>query len=335
MVIGGDFNTYNRIARNRIARLNSDGSLDTTFNQAPIPNQKVLAIAVQTDGKIVIGGSFNNLNPSAWTCLARLNSNGSLDDTFIHTAGPDHFVSSIAIQPDGKIIAGGSSNTYGRIVSIVRLNSNGSYDDSFNTYRPSHSRTYSGGSVYSLALQPDGKIVLGGSFRTHPFTLPNPDNGVVRLNNDGSLDSNFTLVPGNLMVFSVSLQPNGKIVFGGNFLAQIGRSSNGIGRLNYDGSIDSSFNTGSGGTDVLVTTSQPDGKIIVGGYFTSYNGTAINSIARLNSDGTLDSSFNPGTGVGSSTISTLALLQYCGLFSLIGEVILYSNPMVLLSTLSS
>src|SRR5262249_9377294 len=107
IVAGGNFTFARGSTRNHIARFNSDGSLDTSFNQGPGPSDTVSAIAQQTDGKLIIGGTFSRFGTTYRQYLARLTINGNLDTTFISGNGPDNFVNAIAIQPDGKVVFGG------------------------------------------------------------------------------------------------------------------------------------------------------------------------------------------------------------------------------------
>ena len=129
-----------------------------------------------------------------------------------------------------------------------------------------------------------------------------------RLNADGSLDTSFNPGSGaNSVVTSIALQPDNKIIIGGEFTSYNGTARNYIARLNADGSLDTSFNPGSGANSTVYSVAlQPDNKIIIGGEFTSYNGTARNRLARLNADGSLDTSFNPGSGA-SNTVYSIAL----------------------------
>src|SRR5690606_21892439 len=101
------FNSFNGTARSRIARLNTDGSLDTTFNIGSGFNYRVYSIVTQTDGKIIVGGEFTSFNGTPRNYIARLNTDGSLDTTFNVGTGFNLSVNSISPQTDGKIIVGG------------------------------------------------------------------------------------------------------------------------------------------------------------------------------------------------------------------------------------
>ncbi len=295
VLIGGGFTSYNSIGCNRIARLNADGSLDATFNPGIGANSSIGPLALQPDGKVLIGGWLTSYNGMPRNCIARLNADARTDTTFNPGTGANSFVHSFALQPDGKVLIGGSFSSYNDIPSyrIARLNTNGSLD---TTFKPGTGTDFF---VLSLALQPDGKVLIGGEFASYNGT---PRNCIARLNADGSLDTTFNPGTGaNSSIGPLALQPDSKVLIGGNFTSYNGTPRNYIARLNADGSLDSTFNpgTGVGGVqfqEVRSVALQPDGKVLIGGFFTSYNGTPRNSIARLNADGSLDTTFNPGTG---------------------------------------
>ncbi|QBB69067.1 hypothetical protein ELE36_00985 [Pseudolysobacter antarcticus] len=309
LVLGGDFtalspNGGGAIASNRIARLNSDGNVDTAFN--PNPNGPVSALALQPDGKLVLGGTFTSLSPNGSGAvtrnrIARLNADGTLDAAFNPNA--NSAVLALALQPDGNLILGGQftslSPNGGAIVRnrVARLTATGSVDTTFD---PSANNT-----VFALALQSDGKLVLGGFFGTLSpnGSVPITRNRIARLNADGSVDT--TSNPNaNASVDALAMQPDGKLLLGGDFttLSPNGGSAvtrNHIARLNADGSVDMAFNpNANANSTVYALAVQPDGKLVVAGDFTSLSpngGGAItrNRIARLNADGSLDMAYDP------------------------------------------
>jgi uncharacterized delta-60 repeat protein len=311
ILIGGVFTSYNGISRRRIARINSDGSLDTGFNPGNAANDEVYAIALQPDGKVLLGGKFNNFNGFSRNGIVRLNSDGSLDNTFNPITTANSRVNTVAVQPDGKILIGGD---FGGVI-IIRLNADGSLDGSF-TIGVGYDLSFSAAYASSIALQPDGSILVGGNFI---FFNGLNINRIVRLDSGGNIDFNFYFNSGNGVdspfssanfipsVSSVALQSDGKILLGGLFTSYNNENRFFITRINSDGSLDYSFDVGSGATSIVNSFAfQSDGKILVGGYFTYYNGENKNRIARLNPDGSIDNNFNPGSGV-DAQVSAIAL----------------------------
>ncbi len=294
IVIGGVFTTYNGTARNRIARVNADGSLDSAFNPGTgVPNQ-VQAVAAQTDGRILLGGFFALYNGTQRISVARANADGSLDTSFDAPTGSGGDANSVALQSDGRFVIGGDFGGVNGATrrGVGRINADGSIDSSFNP------GTGADSSVFAIALQSDSRILIGGFFNTFNGTTRNR---IARLNSDGSLDTTFNIGTGaNSAVRAIAVQPDGRIVIGGQFTSYNGTARNNIARLNADGSLDTTFNVGTGANNTLHAIAlQSDGGIVIGGAFTNYNGTARNRIARLNSDGSLDTIFNPGTGADS------------------------------------
>lgn len=300
IIIAGSFKSYNGTSLNRIARLNTDGSLDNSFNigtgisgsncsfNAPA---SVNALCLQTDGKIIVGGCFSTYNVTSINNLVRLNTDGTLDNTFATGTGPDNFVLSIALQSDGKIIIGGrffSFNSAGKPF-LARLNSGGSIDNVFSnniSLGPTNITQ-----VNTIAVQNNGKVIIGGNF--NHCNGVTPVKRICRLNADGTLDNTFVLnqiIPSLYYeVHACALQNDGKIIVGGQVTLPSNDTINRIVRLNTDGTIDNSFVTGKGinGGDVYTLAIQTDGKIIAGGDFKAYNGTLRNGIARLNGENIL------------------------------------------------
>ena len=297
ILVGGSFNFYNQSVANRFTRLNSDGTKDSSFNAGTGFSDTVYCIAKQSDGKILVGGSFMDYKGVNERFIIRLNTDGSKDTSFDTGTGFNGIVLTIAIQPDGKILVGGVFNNYKGVTEskIIRLNADGSKDTSFNT------GTGFNNNVSTIAIQTDGKILVGGYFTSYNGVN---ENKIIRLNNDGTKDISFNTGTGfgnvnYLIVSTIVVQTDGKILVGGNFDSYKGITSRALIRLNSDGTKDTSFDSGIGfnlNARVYVITLQHDGKILVGGGFVSYNGVSDSNIIRLNSDGTKDTSFNTGTG---------------------------------------
>jgi uncharacterized delta-60 repeat protein len=299
IIIGGGLTMYNGTQRNRIARLNADGTLDTSFDPGTGANGAVRSAVIQPDGKIIIGGSFTEYNGTGRNNIARLNADGTLDPNFDPGTGANGAVRSAVIQPDGKIIIGGDFFQYNGTVRnrIARLNTDGTLDTNFDP------GSGASATVLTTVIQPDGKIIIGGGFTSYNGTSRNR---IARLNADGTLDTSFNPGTGaNISVLTIAIQPDGKIIIGGQFTEYNGTGRNRISRVNADGTLDTNFDPGSGANIQIRTTAiQPDGKIIIGGDFTDYNGTGRNRIARLNTDGTLDTSFDPGSGLNNGWIGS-------------------------------
>lgn len=294
---GGSFTSYFGTTANRLIRLNTDGTRDMSFNIGNGSNNDVLTLAVQSNGKLVIGGSFTLFNGIAKNHINRINSDGSNDSTFNIGIGFDSDVNSLAIQNDSNIIVGGSFNTYNNTSQnqICRLLSDANLDINFNI---GTGFTNSGisGIVNSLNLQPNSKIIVGGTFTNYNQT--STYYGITCLNTNGIQDLIFN---GNLgfegSINAIKLQTDGKSIVAGNFNSYKGQRQMRICRLNTDSTIDFTFNSGTGfNQPVNAVEIQLDGKILVGGSFTSYNGTQINRFIRLNSNGSIDASFNVGSG---------------------------------------
>jgi len=316
------------------ARLNADGSRESSFNPGPPPYGVVRSIALHSDGKVVIGGDLTTIHGASRKAIARLNADGGLDTSFHPGRDMAVPVSSVVVQPDGKVLVGdvftfiNGTNRY----ASTRLNANGSLDGMFisNTnFRPnlialnnddcgSQSCACEKYVVpFVLRTQPDGKVLIGGQTATFISCDEGGDQiyryFLARFNADGSLNGSFGLVIGNRdsgSVNALAVQPDGKVLVGGEpFFLINGTNRNGIARLNANGSLDNSFNPGTGVESYGTVSSvalQPDGKVLIGGSFTAVNGTNRQGIARLNANGSLDSSFNPGTGV-NGTVHSVAL----------------------------
>jgi uncharacterized delta-60 repeat protein len=296
-IFSGDFITYNGTSRKGIAKINTDGTLDTSFSiQGSGFNTSSVGARVQSDDKVIVHGNFTNYNGTSVYRLARLNTDGTLDTSFVTGTGFGQYVYTTYIQSDGKILVGGTFNIYNGTVAnrIIRLNSDGSIDSSFNI------GTGPNNTVFGIDVGTDGKIYLIGDFT---FFNGLSYNKIVKLNSDGSVDTSFTVLGTgfNNDITAFSVQTDNKMIIGGEFTNYNGTSANGVIRLNSDGSIDTGFNYGSGFVKYLIgnflkSKLQSDGKILFGGDFSSYNGTSANRIIRLNSDGSVDTGFNYGTG---------------------------------------
>lgn len=275
----------------------SPGDLDPTFGTNGVAitnfgnNATIVKLLTQSDSKVVAAGKISATSSFA---LARYNYDGSLDTTFgtggtvITTPVDPVDARSAALQPDGKIVlvANGQFTNF-----AARYNTDGSLDTSFGNSGILSIPVVTAGTIFSMAIQTDSKILIGGE-----------DGGfyVARLNNDGTIDTTFGNGSGIVnydnpaSAESLAIQSDGKIVVaGGDFTT----NSILIARLNTDGSLDTSFG-GTGivtisisGLDIALDVQiQPNGKIVAAGT-TITNVDLFPCMVRVNSDGSIDNSF--------------------------------------------
>jgi uncharacterized delta-60 repeat protein len=291
ILIAGDFKKVGTASRVGIARLMTDGSLDPGFHARGPRGEgaagKIAALALQSDGRILVAGSFTTFNGEARGRVARLNADGSLDTRFgPGRSGANLYVSDLALQIDGKILIGGYFTAVDNIrrARIARLNADGSLDESFGYFKSG-----AVGNVVTLALQSDGKVLIGGDFTS----VNSVKRGrVARLNSDGSLDTAFRVLPSGFdrEVRDILVQADGRVLVAGAFSQVMGQRRGGVARLQADGRLDDSFlaaQSPSAGANALVRaiSMQADGRILVGGDFTVFNGLPRSRLARLGRSG--------------------------------------------------
>lgn len=299
----GWFDSYDNVARRRVAKSFADGNIDMTFNTGSGANSSVADTKVLPDGKIMIAGAFRLYNGVVRNRIARLLADGTLDTSFNSNLLIDSNIHKFIIQPDGKILIAGFFTQVGSAPRgcIARLNADCSLDTSFSVGTGFAANVL----ITDMALQNDGKIIVVGGFTNYNGVTANR---IVRLNPNGSIDTSFNVGSGaNDYVMRVYVQADGKIVICGSYYSFSGVSVNGILRLNTDGSIDQSFTPGSGlNGNVSSINVLADGKIIIAGNLDTYNGIQIANIVRLDSNGILDNTFQSdlynGTGVTSVVI---------------------------------
>jgi uncharacterized delta-60 repeat protein len=254
IIIGGRFRYAGSQPRPYLARLNGDGTLDSTFAQftSSFSETTVNIIAVQADGRILVAGPFRKEAGHPRNYFARLNADGTIDESF--NPNPDKNPTSLALQPDGKILLGGGFSRIGgqERRGVTRLNADGTLDTSFNPNV--------GATAHAMAVQPDGRILIGGLF-DYIGGVRRPS--LARLKSDGTLD-NFKPWGGSyyapFSVTSIALQTNGKIIISG-----MSGSASEVRymRLNADGTVDTSHNSYRDGSNYFVLL-QPDGRPLMG-----------------------------------------------------------------------
>ena len=296
VIVSGNFTKFNDVPLSTtLIRLNEKGMFDRSFNTTV--NDIVWDIAVQTDNKIIIGGSFTDVNGTGINRIARLLQDGSLDSSFSIGTAANNSVLAIDVQSDGKIICGGSFTTFnGTTANIVRLNSDGSIDTSFTP--PTQFASGIAQIINKIKIQSDGKILVGGNL-SYAEEL-------VRLNTNGSLDTTFQTNIGigfNSEILTLDFQSDGKIICGGKFTDVNTYNYNRICRLNTDGSVDLTFASGGANGEfndwVRDLKVEIDDSIYCGGDFTTWNAnTTFYRFTKLTKDGEYDITFGGGDGNG-------------------------------------
>lgn len=299
VLVGGAFTSVAGQARGRFARLNPDLTPEAaaTFAAGSGANSNVLAIAVQADRKILLTGQFTSINAQSRNRIARLLPDGALESTgtFNVGTGANNTVQTLSVQRDGKILVAGDFTTFNgqSRPRIARLHSDGTLEGLAGFDMGSGFD----GTVNCMAVQPDGAILVGGSFTAfNGQSRPR----LARLNANGTLDSSFApVVDGK--VSCMVLQPDGKLLIGGLFTSVNGMARAGLARLLPDGTVEgiSTFDPGSGmDGEVTSLALQANRSILVAGAFSMVNNEARAGIARLYPNGTLEDSVTFDTVVG-------------------------------------
>lgn len=291
----GEFSSFNGQAVKSVVRLNSDGSLDTSFNYVVSGSPPLFVDAIaKPDGKLLLVLD---------TKVIRLNSNGSVDSSFSHLSSYYRLKRGV-LQPDGKLVLVGCL-TYPNIGGVVRLNTNGTIDSSFTASSivcTGPLAIYAPEVLNNIILLQNGKFMVSGDFDT---CNGSPAKNLVKLNADGTFDSSFATSnyvltgssTGNIpSISSILEQPDGKLIVGGEFtscnsLANTAR----IIRLTANGTVDQTFagvESFLNITNIYSLSFFNDGKILASGNIWTNNRKSDNFIVKLNADGTKDNSFN-------------------------------------------
>jgi len=305
-LIGGLFTQFNGVAKQYIAMLQENGSLDTTFSSGF--NNGVKSIKRQSDGKIIVAGYFSSYKGMPARNLVRILPDGTLDPSFSSGTGAFEIIV-MEVLPGDKILIAGSFTHYNGVPrnSIAILHPDGELDMSFDPGVGANNR------VAAAVMQPDGKIVLGGAFTS--FNQVNKGR-IVRLLPDGSLDPSFNTGTGfDLSISSLHLLADGKIMAGGAFDNFNGMAAEGLARLLPDGSLDNTFFNPEANA-VTNITPLSNGKLLLTGDFTTYGNKSAVRVARILENGTLDSTFNTPSGINSLDGSGNPALVKKSLFSL-------------------
>jgi uncharacterized delta-60 repeat protein len=286
IIVAGDFSRAGSITRQRLIRLNTDGSVDTSFDPGLGPNGIVLDVEVAADGKILIVGDFSQVGLTPKKYIARLNADGSIDITFnAGGTGPSSTVHKLVKRPGGGYLLLGFMSQYNTtdVTYIAAINDDGTPVPGFNRYAGfvlnGAGSTTGGGCTANqfIAVQPDGKILYANCSGVQ----------LARLNVDGTLDNTFAL-PADIVPSDVDILPlaNGKIIIVGTFSNFEGTlSASRVVRLNADGSKDGTFAVSSVASVKMPAVAANDKFTAV----VSVGGNWVNR--RFNTAGTVDGTF--------------------------------------------
>lgn len=296
---GGDFNEFDGTTRNNIALLNSDGSLDATFNPGAGTNSPVLAIAPIRDGSasfveddIYVAGDFTRYGNGVadLESVVRVNRDGSVGG-LDSVNGANAAILTLALaNGSNNVYMGGAFTSYTAFNSgtsptverITQIGTSGVINDAFDTENGFNN------TVRAIAVAPTGDIYIGGDFTSYDGVARNR---IARLNSDGTLDTNFSAGSGfDAPVHTIALATDGSgdIYVGGEFTVYRLNPRNGIARVNIDSSNDADFDPGDGFNGTVFVIEAADngsGDIYVGGNFTSYQSEEANRIIRLDVTG--------------------------------------------------
>jgi uncharacterized delta-60 repeat protein len=314
LIVSGEYTTYRGTSANRVVQLNDDGTIYSGFSYGsgftPDTTNQVVELS---NGKLIFVGQFTNYNGTSCTRIIGLNADGTVYTGFTTGTGFNGDPGPIERQSDDKVIVGGRFWTYNGTTSpkIVRINTNGTIDNTFvvgSGFTSGGTYTDLNVEVSCLAIQSDGKIIVGGTFDAYRGTSANR---LVRINTDGSYDTSFSGVTTgfNSLPVSIKIQTDGKILVGGYFTSYNGTTRNRLVRLNSDGSYDTSFSGFTTGfnAEVLAIEFTYDNNILCGGNFTTINGSNRLRLAGLNPNGSVLAAAALSSGI-NARVDSLAVL---------------------------
>ncbi|MBS0556021.1 MAG: delta-60 repeat domain-containing protein [Proteobacteria bacterium] len=281
LLVGGSFSMIGGVLHPCLVRLNTDGTLDTTFDAQAFGGCSVNAVLIDTAGNILVGGSFSKMGGGSRTNIARLHADGTADTGFNSYA--DQPVWTFAVQGDGKVLVGGDFSYVGAAAHdrLARLDPLTGLADS--AFSPSVS-----GSVRAVLPQADGHIVFGGQFG---IVVGVTRFRLARVDGNGNVDANFHPDPDS-GVNALSSLPGGKLLVGGGFSHIGGAAHAGLALLDdTTGAVDATYTPYVGG-GVNVLLPMANGDVLVGGSFNGVNTPANGYLARLHADGTVDTDFH-------------------------------------------
>ena len=277
-----------------LARLNADGSRDTSFNVTSPPSTDLYSVGLQPSGRILVSSSniLNAFNNTQESTLGQYTSTGSFDTAYQPKVQATSSVQAVARQNDGTLLVGGYFTEWSGqpVHRVVHLSATGGLDATFS----SQTGVLPGG-VNSLVVQPDSRVLLGTSV------------GVQRLAASGAPDASFSSGLGAAYITKLALQPDSKVLAGGSFTVYQANGTTGppLVRLTSTGALDPTFAaapTATAGTLAYVSALllQPDGRVVAAGLHVNFttSGNTNFYVARYESTGAQDASFAPQVATG-------------------------------------
>ena len=289
ILVGGGFTKISGQSHPYLARLNSDGQIDTSF--ASGTDGEVYRLIEQPDGKVLVGGVFSNLQGVARLGIGRLLTNGVVDLDFDANPLPgwEKSVFSLGLQADGKILFGNLAG------NLFRLNTNGQLDASFI-----QTNIFQGYHAFAICPRTNGSILVVGGFQgVNGFSTV----GLALLDANGQLDTNYSsTLQSNSTAITIVEQPGGSLLVGGGMWLQGSTNRTELARLTPSLAWDATFHPdifdrGISGFTVYAILPLPNGNILLGGNFQEVCGFWRRSIVQLDSDGRVDPCFDPGLGL--------------------------------------
>ncbi len=305
----GDFDSIRHIAR-----LNADGSVDSSFVSGSGFNAAVNVIVPQSDGKLLVAGDFTAYNGTACPGLARLSENGILDTSFVSNlgTGPAGEIYAMARESDGGILVGGDFATFDGVNAegLIRLNENGTRNTTSALNLPFNTGWNT--EIRCMLVESDGKIMVGGSFYIGS-TGTGFKSGIIRLNSNGTEDGSFNPDAGAhdissvstlSRVFDIQKQTDGKYLITGTFSAYDENAAQYMARITSTGAFDATFtppafgfNASEGTERINNLIIQANDRFVISGNFI----TPVRGVERLDLSGTADPTFYQQDGVSFST----------------------------------
>jgi uncharacterized delta-60 repeat protein len=325
---GSNFTTYSGSAYNRIVKINTNGTVDTSFNPGTGFAAGVNSLVIDSSDKIYAGGGFTTYNGVSANRIISLNPNGTINTAFDILGagimnGYNDTVSVIRLSSTNKLYVGGSMSTYqGFDVGAIALSLSGSKDPSFDTNGGFFNTATLASDIRAAVKDSAGNIYIAGTFSGYGGIGVGAN--IIKLFKDGTIDSSFSTGTGfNGQVTGLAIQPStGKIYACGLFTTYRSTTAQGLIRINLDGQRDPTFDTITGFTgtpEVMVLDSAEN--LYIGGGFSSYKSTSVTNLIKIRPDASVDFSFNITGTTFNGTVLSIVLdsagkLYVGGAFSL-------------------